>query len=77
MRNDVVEEGGGAEIERGFFGSADFCFSTFVMWRLLWGGCFGICEICLGWLRWYLVKIDFWLGNRGFSIGSGLWFNSG
>ncbi len=23
------------------------------------------------------MKIDFWLGNRGFSIGSGLWFNNG
>ncbi len=38
----MVEEGGGAEIERGgFFGGADFFFFwTFAMWRLLWGGLF-------------------------------------
>ncbi len=63
----------------GFFGGADFSlFLDFCdVEALVGGGCFGICEICLGWLWWYLVKIDFWLGNKGFSIGSGLWFNNG
>jgi len=44
-----------------FFGGADFFFFwTFVRWRLLWGGVVVVsCEICLGWLWWYLVKIDF------------------
>jgi len=55
----------------GFFGGADFCFSTFVMWRLLLGGRFGICEICLGWLWWYLVKIGFSWGIRGSRLGVG------
>jgi len=43
----------------GFFGGADFFFFGFCEVEALWGGggggCFGICEICLGWLWWYCI----------------------